>query len=181
MKVVSITKVKDGKPVHDDYNIRSVLGFCRSREGKEIRITYEDYSGNISDEKRRYYEGALIPVLTHWQNKERKHLGLPPYAREDLREIVKKEFNGKMITKNNGQTEKLAQSTTLLSNAGFGRFIDRITQWMEEQQIPVPDPEEYKKWRDSAPPAGQRYFEDIWLPLNDPEWSIMTRPLTTTS
>jgi len=36
-------------------------------------------------------------------------------------------------------------------------LIETIVRWMEQQGMEVPDPKEYKKWKDSAPPAGEIY------------------------
>lgn len=166
MKLVTISKVIDGVLHHEDTNEGRVKDFLRKRNGLRVRQMLEDYTGNISDEKIGYFEGALIPVLTHFQNKERD-TSLPPLTREEMRELAKREFNGVMITENDGTVVKIGKSTRVLSNKGYGEMIDRMVEWMVEQQIPIPDPDEYKKWRDSAPPKGQRYFEEIWLPLYD--------------
>jgi hypothetical protein len=57
--------------------------------------------------------------------------------------------------------------TSSLSNQAFGLFLDKITQYMCDNGIPIPDPEAYLRWCDSAPDVGSNYFRDVWLPLND--------------
>ena len=41
-------------------------------------------------------------------------------------------------------------------------FVNRVTDWMAEQGMAVPNPDLYKKWRDSGPIAGAgRYRERL--------------------
>ena len=41
-------------------------------------------------------------------------------------------------------------------------FVNRVTQWMTEQGIPVPNPDLYKKWCDSGLIAGAGSYRE-WL------------------
>jgi hypothetical protein len=41
-------------------------------------------------------------------------------------------------------------------------FVKRVTDWMAEQGMPVPNPDLYKQWRDSAPVAGAESYRE-WL------------------
>lgn len=170
-KFVTNATIRDGKPVHSDYNLARLIQFHKEREGKLIRITYEDAKETISDEKRRYYEGALVPAMRHFLNKERDKTK-PPLTTKDTRDLIALAFHNRIITDNKGRTVKVPRSTTEMSNKKFGEFIELIVDYMAENGYPVPDPEEYKSWRDSAPPRGQRYFQDIWLPMHDPDMSI---------
>ena len=168
-KRISIAKVNEDLSL-DHQNRAVVHDFLYKNRGKTIRVVLEEHKGEISNEKRGYFEGALLKSFHHFQNKERVEIGYPPYAVSEMREILKKEFNGTMIVNSKGQSEKLGRSTNSMSNARFGKFIDKIVCYMEENGIPVPDPQEYKTWRDSAPDVGARYFQDVWLPLNDPDY-----------
>jgi predicted oxidoreductase len=41
-------------------------------------------------------------------------------------------------------------------------FVNRVTDWMAEQGISIPNPKLYKRWRDSAPIAGAGGYRE-WL------------------
>jgi len=41
-------------------------------------------------------------------------------------------------------------------------FMNRVTDWMGENGIPVPDHKLYKKWRDNAPVAEDGGYRE-WL------------------
>ena len=41
-------------------------------------------------------------------------------------------------------------------------FVNRVTDWMAEQGIPVPNLDLYKKWRASGPMAGAGSYRE-WL------------------
>jgi len=168
---------KDGKGPDfsgEPYKLGRMKDFYSVNRGRQIRYNVELYNGDESLEKRRYFEGALIPVLTHFQNKERSNK-LPPYTRADIRLLVAREFNGKVITKNDGTSFKVGLSTKI-GNRAFAKMLDRITDWMKENGIPVPCNKEYKKWRDSAPPVGVKFLESVWLPLYDPDYVDMSQP-----
>jgi hypothetical protein len=100
----------------------------------------------ISPEARGYFEGALVPAYCDWAE------GLNPLDKNDndaVRELFKREFNGRWITGLDGQKVKVGQSTTLFSRRDFREvFIDKIVTYFMENQIPIPNPDLYKKWRD---------------------------------
>lgn len=169
MKVVSIGHVNGDLEISYD-NLARVHDFLYKNKNKKIRVVFEEVDKKIADEKRGYFEGAIVPVFTHFQNKERIKIGLKEYTRGEMREILKREFNGRIIQLTSGKNQKFGQSTNTLSNKRFARFLDKITSYMEENGIPIPDPEEYKKWRDENAQIGQNYFKDVWLPLHDPDY-----------
>ena len=41
-------------------------------------------------------------------------------------------------------------------------FVNRVTEWMAEQGIPIPSPDLYKKWRDSGLMADAGSYRE-WL------------------
>jgi hypothetical protein len=43
------------------------------------------------------------------------------------------------------------------------QFINRVTDWIAEQGILIPDHKLYMQWRDSAPVAGAESYRE-WLP-----------------
>lgn len=100
---------------------------------------------------RRYFEGALVPAVYY----QHPNSGWIDFG--DAREALKIEFIPLYTRSLKGERLKLAKSTTDLTKAAFLKLIEDITHWLEENQMEVPDPEEYKAWRDSAPAAGEIY------------------------
>lgn len=120
--------------------------FMEKAANKDLIITIDD---EASANKRKFFEGAIVPAV-YYQN---PNSGWTNF--KEVREALKLEFLAGWTRTAAGERIKYAKSTTELSNAGFGRFIESIIRWMEEQGMEVPDPKEYKDWRDSAPPAGE--------------------------
>jgi hypothetical protein len=82
---------------------------------------------------------------------------------EDLvacRELLKAEFNGRWLPTPSGGMRKVALSTK--TQKVLRPFVNRVTDWMAEQRIPIPLPDLYKKFRDSAPFAGASSYRE-WL------------------
>jgi len=152
-------KVQNGKPqatspyVAGDFN-----EWLRNNEGKILVVTpYE----KVSKGKRGYFEGALIPAYCLW------HEALDPMNkdhRELVREMFKTEFNGTFIRGLWDKPHKIARSTARLNNEEFGNFLNRITAYFEENQIPIPDPEMYKRWLDEFQDDEADYW--TWLTVN---------------
>lgn len=166
MRSVFTGTVEEGKDAEGNLKPRLALGgpYNRSRftrylsslVGKKVRINITELVGEITDEQRGYFEGALVPAVCDWHEK------LDPENPEDVeicREWLKQEFNCRFLEQPGGGFTKVGMSTTRLNSRSMSEFIERIVAWMMEQQIPVPDPELYKKWRDSAPPAGEEYAD----------------------
>lgn len=127
---------------------RAEAYFLEKAKGKELVIIVDDAA---SSNKRKYFEGAIIPAVFYqtprsgWQNFK------------ECREALKLEFIPGWTKTTKGERVKYSRSTTELSNLAFGKFLEEITHWMVEQGMEYPDPEEYKAWRDSAPPPGEVY------------------------
>lgn len=100
----------------------------------------------ISPEARGYFEGALVPAYCEYQE------GLNPLNKDDLdavRDMFKAEFNPRWIVDLHGKPKKVGRSTKTLSRHDFREvFIQKIVDYFVENQIPVPNPDLYKKWRD---------------------------------
>jgi len=138
-----LLKVVDGRPTttsaHQKADFKAWLG---ENEGKILEVVPRE---RISKGKRGYFEGAIVPTYCDW------HDALDPRNPEHralVREELKTEFNGVTLKGISGKPHKVAQSTTGLSNDQFGQFLERITRYFEENQIPIPDPELYKRWQD---------------------------------
>lgn len=125
--------------------------FFELAEGKDINIAIDDApTANM----RRYFEGAIVPSV-FYQN---PHSGWENF--KDAREALKIEFLSgytRKLKKGKGRRTRYTRSTTELSKEGFTKLLDIITRWMDENGLEVPDPEEFKAWRDSAPARGEIY------------------------
>lgn len=118
------------------------------------KYAYIEIDDATSSEKRRYFEGCLVPVVfyTH-PNSGWKSL-------KEAREALKMEFTGTEQRDLDGNIVRVAKSTTELNNAQFGRMLDAVVRWLLENQLCGEDdidPENYKAWRDSAPGPGEVY------------------------
>lgn len=151
-----LLKVTNGRPTTTSgFQRASMNAWMQANEGKYLEVTPRD---KISNNKRRYFEGALIPAYCDW------HEALDPMNkdhRELVREMMKTEFNGTVIKGVFDKPQKVARSTAHLSNEQFGRFLERITTYFIENQIPVPDAELYKRWVDMFQDECSDYWE--WL------------------
>lgn len=122
--------------------------FFERNEGKDATIDIDD---SPTTNSRRYFEGALVPAIFYQHPKS----GWKDY--KDAREALKLEFIPGYTHNLKGEREKFARSTTDLSKASFVALIDVISRWMTENGLEVPDPEDFKAWRDSAPVANEVY------------------------
>ena len=111
----------------------------------EIRpLLPESYS------QRRYFEGAIIPLITFYQE------GLDHRSSVDtktVRDWLKIEFCGDLVVIG-GKAHRVPQSTKGKLNNGF---LERVIGWIEDNYAPpreALDPEAYKKWRDTIFPFG---------------------------
>lgn len=117
-------------------------------EGSELIIEIDD---KPTSEMRRYFEGAVIPSIFY----QLPRSGWKTF--KDCREAIKLEFLPSYTTSIKGERLKYPRSTAELSKAKFTALLDKIMRWMEEQGMELPDPEDYKAWRDSAPAANEVY------------------------
>lgn len=121
--------------------------FLEKYEGRKIEIKLS--RNPVSDEMRGWYYAAVLPtvksLVPQWS-----HL-----SNEEVHEILKKNFNyveaWNPITNRNerfGKSVMSDESNTLMAID----YIEKIRQWcLENYATDLPDPEKYKKWRDSAP------------------------------
>lgn len=122
------------------------LRFMERADGMYGYIETDDApTGNM----RRYFEGALIPAIFY------QHPRSGWVTFKDAREAIKLEFFHTFTLDLKGNRAKVSRSTTELSKEGFSELLERITSWMLENGLDVPNPEEYKAWSDSAPPSGE--------------------------
>jgi hypothetical protein len=122
--------------------------FFERNEGKEAYLEIDDAP---TDQMRRYFEGAIVPAVYY----QHPFSGWCDFG--DAREALKLEFLPAYTLDMKGMRVKIAKSTTDLSKDRFSEFLANVAIWLEENGLAVPDAEEYKAWRDSAPPPGEIY------------------------
>lgn len=151
-----LLKVTNGKPratspfVDADFH-----DWLSKNEGKLVVVSPHE---KVSSNKRGYFEGALIPAYCDWNEALDPH---NPDHRELVREMFKTEFNGTFVKGLWDTPHKIPRSTARLTNDEFGQFLERIARYFEENQIPIPDPELYKKWVDMFQDEEADYW--TWL------------------
>lgn len=122
--------------------------FFERMEGKDGIIEADEA---ITVNSRRYFEGAVVPAVFYQHPKSNWIV----FA--DAREALKLEFLPSYTHDLRGNRVKVAKSTTELTKAAFFKLLESITHWMTENGLEVPEPEDFKAWRDSAPAANEIY------------------------
>lgn len=122
--------------------------FFERNNGKDAIIDIDDAPTANS---RRYFEGALVPAVFYQHPKS----GWIDF--KDCREALKLEFLPGYTQTIGGVRAKIARSTTELNKTGFAALLETITRWMAENGLEVPDPDDFKAWRDSAPGSQEVY------------------------
>ncbi len=138
----------DGKgrlSLGSDENRARLADFLKANKGTRIRI--DPYTPE-SSKQRKFFEGALVPFVTFFQE------NLDHHDSSDLdrvRDWLKIEFNGQYITLG-GKAVRVPKSTKGELNRGL---LERILDWCGEQGYPIEflNPEEYKDWRDRIRPT----------------------------
>jgi hypothetical protein len=128
-----------------------------SHEGAAVVIS--EYKPPVSDEMRGYVFGAVIPflkgIVPSWE----------PLSDDQVYEILKKNFNyfeayNPVTKRNERYGQSILSRSTMKEEAQ--QFIQEIAGWVAENYaMQLPDPEKYKKWKASAPLAGETYNEDV--------------------
>ena len=142
---VFILKVNiDGKIVWTSGQRAKFSDFKNERRGKMIRLKLEDFTGNVSEQMRGYYWGAIIPWVRnadeHWES----------MTDEEIHELLKKEFNSSQlydpITKKKVKIGKSLISRGVKTDEAMAT-IARIADYFIENyntMPPQPDPMQYK-------------------------------------
>lgn len=139
-------KIKHGELVFSSPIAKRV--FFERCDGKDAILDIDDAPTANS---RRYFEGAVVPAVFF----QHPNSGWIDFG--DAREALKLEFLPDYTRSLKGEKIKYARSTADLSKEKFFKLIETITRWMEENALELPDPDDYKAWRDSAPAADQVY------------------------
>lgn len=117
------------------------------QEGKPVIIELDD---RPSAEMRRFFEGAVVPYVFYQS-------GAAWSDFRECREALKLEFLPSWARDLHGDRVKVARSTADLSKAAFRRFLEEVLRWMETNSMDLPDADEYRRWRESAPAKGEIY------------------------
>ena len=132
-----------GLDVGSEFNRARLKDFLKQNEGARLRISLDTPE---SKNLRGYLEGALIPMIAFYQeghnHRDRASLAM-------VREWLRLEFNSDMCVVA-GKAKRVATSTK--GREELRKFTDRVIDWMEENGYDIPNPDEYKKWRDSIKP-----------------------------
>ncbi len=120
--------------------------FFELADGKDVNISIDD---KPTGEMRRFFEGAVVPAI-FYQN---PFSGWENFS--DAREALLIEFLPRWAFNLKGERVRSRRSSTELNKKSFTALLDIVTNWMLEQGMEIPDPEEYKRWRDSAPDKGE--------------------------
>lgn len=117
-----------------------------------------------SKKQRAYLEGAIFPLVTYYQE------NLDHHEAEDVRAVrewLKQEFNGKMITVD-GRQKIVAQTTRGREN--LQPFLEKVVTWLMDNYSPPQealDPKNYKQWRDTVMPTeGPENYIDYLVQRN---------------
>ena len=113
-----------------------------------------------SSKQRRYFEGALVPLITYFQEGMDHHNS---DDRADIRDWLKMEFNGHTIFIA-GKTHKVGKSTR--GREMLNRFVEDVVGWLQDNYAPPAqalEPASFKKWRDTVMDGPDNYID--WLVL----------------
>lgn len=143
-----LATIEQGKPKMEPYVAATFHDWAKLNEGKQIQITPK--GKKVSEDLRGLYFGAYIPLIRttclEWKR-------LNP---DEMHEVIKKLFfsfeTWNPVTK---RTERFGRSVMSDSewNNSFKamEFLQVLDVYLSECGIRPPDPEEYKRHRDSAP------------------------------
>lgn len=129
-----------------EYNATRFKEFLRKNPG--IRFKIEPLTPE-SQKQRGFFEGAIVPLITYYQEK------LDHHDNEDCRKVrewLKIEFCGEFQSVS-GKSLKVPGSTSGKLNKGF---LEDVLDWMSDQgyQTELLVPSDYKKWKDTVFPYG---------------------------
>lgn len=135
----------DGGMLFTDYNRSRFKSWLKENAGIWLKIVpLRDESSKM----RRFFEGAVVPLCTYYQEGMNYIDGQDLY---NMREWLKIEFNGQLALIK-GKSHLIAKSTS--GSDVLPDFIERVIAWMDEcgYQTELLNPEEYKIWRDTIFP-----------------------------
>jgi hypothetical protein len=156
MTRVWLATIKEGKPKMEEYVRAYFNDWCRENEGKMVRI--EPQKNPVSQQLRSYYFGCILPLVREtcdqWKN----------LNSDEMHEVIKKTFFAfEAWNPLNRRIERFGRSvmsdTEWNNSIKASAFLDVLGDYLIQNGKEIPDPSEYKAWRDSAPEVGEE-FED---------------------
>lgn len=88
-------------------------------KSKEYRVYFSDKKKNRSLNLNAYYWGVVLKILE-------EHTG---YYDNELHKMCKREYLLRTRFNNKGEVEEYIESTTVLNNQEFIKYIDKIIVW----------------------------------------------------
>jgi hypothetical protein len=133
--------------------------FVKKNDG--VRLKIEQITPE-SEEQRGFFEGAIVPLVTYYQE------GMDRFNSRHLRQVrdwLKIEFNGEVVVVDK-KAHKIALSTKGKLNDGFiERVIDYLVENYGIDPAKVLNPEAYKRFRDEIYPYSN--YEDFIAYMKD--------------
>lgn len=136
------------------YNRRKLKEFMKHNPGMPFEL---NPLLPESDELRGFFEGAIVSLVTFYQE------GMDHHSSKDrvkVREWLKIEFNGESVVVGN-KIHRVGGSTKNKLSKGF---VERCIGYLEDNYAPPEDvlnPAKYKDWRDRIFPTGKG--ADNWI------------------
>lgn len=118
-----------------DFNENRYKQFLKDNEGKVVKIENQISTRSLSQNALYWLYLGVIEQETG-------------NTAHDLHELFRRTLLPPKFIKVMGKEIKIPMSTTELKKTAFGEYLDKIAA---ESGVPIPDTEEYAKWRDSAP------------------------------
>lgn len=138
-----------------EYNKNRFSVFLKENDGVRIKIIPNT---DISYNKRKFFEGAIVPFFA-LQHLVRDKEGNPKImSYEEARNCLKLWFNPEYARTQDGEVVEIAGSSKKLNNKEFTeRLIEQPLTYMRENGFLLPNEDDYKQWRDSAPAVKEVY------------------------
>lgn len=140
-----ILKIENGKPTHtSDFQKASMNDYCKEHDGEYLDVRPKK---KISSGQRGYIYGALAAAYCDWSD------NYDPLNRDDVEKVADLLLAyafGETVEGIDGKPVTLRKSTKedKMDSEEYRIGKEKIIHYFEEQQIPVPDPGLYERWRD---------------------------------
>ena len=154
MSKVWVGRSVDGKPSYTEHVGASFRDWLKENPNAEFRT--EPIKKPVSSNLRHYYFGAVIPVIRSTCDEWKDLTG------GELHQVIKKLlFYFETFNPIAGRIERFGRSVMADSEwnntVKAMEFLMVIQGYLTDCGREMPNSEEYKKWRDSAPLKGETY------------------------
>lgn len=128
-------KVEDGKMAF----MRHAMPFIRALEGKQVRVTIEEYKPTRSTRQNAYYWAVVVPVVQEIM----QSIG-SPLDSETTHELILRHILGKTEMREvEGRFYQVRLSSKDLETLDWELCMEQIRAWCAERGKIVPLPNEY--------------------------------------